>query len=163
MSKLIATLFGLGQFPVAPGTVGSAAAVITAVVASYSGVGLKHVAPAVVLMCIFGWMAVSAALQEFESSDPSAIIIDEFVGQWIALLPLYHYAARHGDDDNTLCFPGVALAFILFRVLDIYKPSLIGKADALPGATGIIFDDILAGVATAIVVIALAEIFLRTS
>jgi phosphatidylglycerophosphatase A len=68
-------------------------------------------------------------------------VIDEFAGQWIALLPLAAPSPL-----------GLLLAFALFRLFDIAKPGPIDAAQRLPGATGVMADDILAGLAAAAIV-----------
>ncbi|MCH7859785.1 MAG: phosphatidylglycerophosphatase A, partial [Candidatus Marinimicrobia bacterium] len=76
-------------------------------------------------------------------SDPSIIVLDEVAGIWLALLG---------------CGPVLwqfAVAFILFRLLDILKPGPIGRAQSLPGGWGIMADDLLAGGITLAVLVVL--------
>jgi phosphatidylglycerophosphatase A len=77
---------------------------------------------------------------EADHDDPGWIVVDEIAGQMIALLALHK-----------ISLIGVALAFALFRLFDISKPGPIGWADRQGGAAGIMADDLLAGVAAALV------------
>jgi phosphatidylglycerophosphatase A len=82
-----------------------------------------------------GYLAVKRAAIE---GDPGWVVIDEFAGQWIALLALARPTV-----------PGLIAAFILFRVLDITKLGPIGWADQQHGAFGIMADDVIAGIIAA--------------
>jgi phosphatidylglycerophosphatase A len=128
-ARLVASGFGSGFFPVAPGTAGSLVALLV-------GAGLLWAAPAAL-----PWAALAAAVGGFwavaatrAGDDPGWVVIDEFAGQWIAMLPL----AR-----PTLA--GLAAAFLLFRLLDIVKPGPIGWADRQHGAAAVMADDLVAG------------------
>jgi len=128
-ARLVASGFGSGFFPIAPGTAGSFVALLL-------GAGLLWLSPAAlpvaVLAAAFGGLwAVSAA---DAGDDPGWVVIDEVAGQWIALLPL----AR-----PTLA--GLAAAFVLFRLLDIVKPGPVGWADRQHGPAGVMADDMIAG------------------
>jgi phosphatidylglycerophosphatase A len=72
------------------------------------------------------------------------VVIDEFAGQWIAMLGLARPA-----------WPGLLAAFVLFRLLDITKPGPVGWADRQPGAVGIMADDVIAGVLAAAILFAI--------
>jgi phosphatidylglycerophosphatase A len=129
LARLLASGFGAGLAPIAPGSVGSAVAIVL-------GAGLLA-APGWVLPCaaaaasLGGLWALRAARVE---GDPGWVTIDEVAGQWIALLGL----AR-----PTLV--GVVTAFLLFRLLDVVKPGPVGWADRQGGAAGIMADDLIAG------------------
>ena len=161
MPRIIATLFGLGQVPFAPGTCGSALAVALALALSAAGPGLGLVVLLTLLICGAAWWAVYLALPHFSGHDPSAIVVDEFAGQWIAFIPLFYHVTQRNDERTLLWLPGVMVAFVLFRLLDIAKPLAIGSAEALPGATGVMLDDILAGLTTALILVALAALSAR--
>lgn len=129
LARLIASGLGAGRAPVAPGTVGSA-------VAAGLGWGLLHgpawaLPVAILLACGLGWWAVGRA---GGGDDPGWVVIDEFAGQWIALLGLAHPSPA-----------GLIAAFLLFRLLDITKPGPIGWADRQHGAFGVMADDVIAG------------------
>jgi phosphatidylglycerophosphatase A len=128
-SRLIASGFGSGFSPLAPGTVGSVVALVV-------GAGLMGVSPfalpvAAVAAVMGGWWAISAC---GGAEDPGWIVIDEFAGQWIAMLALTRPA-----------LPGLLLAFALFRLLDITKPGPVGWADRRHDAVGVMGDDVIAG------------------
>jgi phosphatidylglycerophosphatase A len=129
LARLVASGFGSGWAPKAPGTFGSVAALIL-------GVGLMRAAPAAlpvaaVLASLGGLWAITAARVE---GDPGWVVIDEFAGMWIAMLGLARVTPI-----------GLLAAFLLFRLLDIAKPGPVGWADRQPGAAGIMADDIIAG------------------
>ena len=86
-----------------------------------------------------------------EDHDPSEVVIDELVGQWIALLPVLIGAAHVGAPLMAL-WPGWVVAFLGFRLFDIWKPGPIGWADRRNDALGVMLDDVIAGVFAAIVV-----------
>jgi phosphatidylglycerophosphatase A len=137
LARFIAGGFGTGYAPFAPGTVASAAAVVT-------GAGLLLLSPwalafAALLATIGGYLAVKRAAIE---GDPGWVVIDEFAGQWISLLAL----ARP-------TIPGLIAAFILFRLFDITKPGPVGWADRRHGAFGIMADDVIAGIIAAALLI----------
>jgi phosphatidylglycerophosphatase A len=93
-------------------------------------------------MAIGGWAAEHYA-RERGVADPSECVIDEVAGQFLACA----FAPR------TLI--GYALAFLLFRALDIWKPWPIGAAERLHGGLGIVADDVLAGVLSGLVLVGL--------
>jgi phosphatidylglycerophosphatase A len=129
IARGIAAGFGTGFAPVAAGTVASAmATLVGAALLWWSPFAL----PAAVLLATFGGLwAVSAAQVE---GDPGWVTIDEFAGQWIALLGL-----------SAVTPIGLLVAFLLFRLLDVTKPGPIGWADRQHGAAGIMADDLIAG------------------
>lgn len=136
-SVTLATCLGIGRSPVAPGTVGSLAAAIVAVpIASLGGVAALGIAAA--LATVVGIPAAATAERAMNRKDPGSIVIDEFAGQWIALLPA-------GVD-----LSGWILAFLAFRLFDVWKPGPVGWADRrLGGGLGIMLDDVIAGVLAA--------------
>ena len=91
-------------------------------------------------------------------ADPSEIVIDEVAGQWLAFLPVSIGAAHVGAHLPSL-WPGFVFAFLFFRLFDIWKPGPIGWADRRKDALGVMFDDILAGLAAAICVVIAAFIY----
>uniref|UniRef100_UPI0025D95FA8 phosphatidylglycerophosphatase A family protein n=1 Tax=Roseobacter sp. TaxID=1907202 RepID=UPI0025D95FA8 len=85
-------------------------------------------------------------------------VIDELVGQWIALLPL-SYAAWSMGISMLVMWPGWIAAFALFRLFDIWKPGPVGWADRRGDALGVMLDDVIAGVFAALGVLALAGLY----
>lgn len=143
LARVIAGGFGCGRVPWASGTVASAAAALVAAC-------LLAIAP--VLLPFFVGLALVGGLWAIRrlavKDDPGWVVIDEIAGQWIALLG----AARGGA-------ALLAAGFVLFRVFDILKPGPIRTAERLPGAVGVMADDVLAGAAAAIILVAARAVF----
>jgi len=131
VSKWIATCFGLGYFPRAPGTSTSLVALsFWAALAHYQIPLWGLVAICVVLIPLGVW-----AIRIYAGDkDPSEVVIDEWVGMGIALFP------------STYSLPELALGFVLFRAFDILKPLGVQYFDrrSLKG-WGVMLDDVLAG------------------
>lgn len=145
MSRAIATLFGAGFLRPASGTWASAIAVALGVAAYQAGWALA-VPAGFVVATLAGFWAVPRYLRATGGTDPSEVVIDEVAGQLLALsftvIPLW----RHGVEDMLLAaWPGWAAPFLLFRLFDIWKPWIIGRADRMEGAAGVMLDDLLAG------------------
>ena len=141
----IATGFGAGHAPVAPGTFGAAEgvvlfAVLNALLNQRLALGpiWALVAFIIVNAALFalGVWASNRAIQATGLKDPSVAVIDEVSGQLIAMTPLIIYPS----------LAGVAVAFVLFRAFDIFKPYPIRKLERLPGGLGVMSDDALAGI-----------------
>jgi phosphatidylglycerophosphatase A len=133
-----ATFFGIGFLKPGPGTYGSAAAAILWYLAAH----LIHPGPATltlatllaaILITLIGIPASTLTAREAAREDPGFVVIDEVAGQLIALI------AIAPDWQHT------ALALILFRLFDIFKPWPIRKLESLPEGTGIMLDDVAAG------------------
>ncbi len=150
-SRLIATFGGVGLIRPAPGTWGSAAALPLGWVLHGLG-GFPLLALATFAVAALGWWAARAEETATGSHDESAIVIDEVAGQWIALWPLSLGLNHAGVDPWLFPWPGWLGAFLAFRLFDIWKPGPIGWADRQPGATGVMLDDLIAGVAAALTV-----------
>lgn len=150
-SRLIATFGGVGLIRPAPGTWGSAAALPLGWVLHGLG-GFPLLALATLAVAALGWWAARAEEAATGSHDESAIVIDEVAGQWIALWPLSLGLNHAGVDPWLFPWPGWLGAFLAFRLFDIWKPGPIGWADRQPGATGVMLDDLIAGVAAALTV-----------
>ena len=156
---MIVTFFGIGHLKPAPGTWGSAAAVALAVLAYEAGLALL-VPVGFVLATLAGFWAVPRALQGRVDQDPSEIVIDEVAGQWLALcftlLPLWN----HQVPDLFLgAWPAWVMPFLLFRLFDIWKPWVIGRADRRGDAAGVMLDDLWAGLFAGIVSVILAGLY----
>jgi phosphatidylglycerophosphatase A len=130
---LLATWFGAGFLPVAPGSWASLAALPCAALLVWLGGPVLALAAAGALFLLGIW-AADAYMAAVQVHDPPAIVLDEVVGQWLtlALLPL----------DPTV----YALGFVLFRVLDVLKPWPANFIDrAVTGGFGVMLDDVVAG------------------
>lgn len=157
MSKLIATFFYVGHMRPAPGTWGSLAALPFAwIIITYTGIyGLTFASAAAYAL---GLWATKLETAGKENHDPSEIVIDEVVGQWIALLPIAYIVSSRGLDALAL-WPGWIAAFALFRLFDITKPWLVGWADKRDDATGVMLDDVIAGIFAAIGVVVIGGLY----
>ncbi|MET0231594.1 MAG: phosphatidylglycerophosphatase A [Rhodanobacteraceae bacterium] len=145
----IASGFGSGFSPFASGTAGSAAALIP-------WLALRELSPvayvlAVVLAFAIGVWTSSYVIRTLHVEDPGVVVWDEFVGQWITLFPLV-LAPR--------AWPWILVAFVLFRVFDVWKPWPASWADrAVKGGFGAMLDDVFAGVYGAIALAAVIYAF----
>lgn len=148
MTQIIATFFYSGHLRPAPGTWGSAAAVLAAWPLHAIG-GPMLLLIGVVLSFVLGWWATAVETRGQDDHDPSEIVIDEVAGQWIALLPV-SFGAAHAGVPVLALWPGILTAFALFRLFDITKPSLIGWADRRGDALGVMLDDVFAGIVAAL-------------
>ena len=157
MSKLIATFFYVGYLRPAPGTWGSLAALPVAwVLITYTG--LYGLIFASAIAYALGLWATKLQTAGTDNHDPSEIVIDEVVGQWIALLPIASIVSSRGLDALAL-WPGWIVAFALFRLFDITKPWLVGWADRRDDATGVMLDDVIAGIFAALGVLVLGGFY----
>lgn len=155
MSKLIATFFYVGLIRPAPGTWGSAAAIPVGYLIHVAG-GFPLLLLATLAVFFIGWWATIVQTRGADDHDPSEIVIDEVAGMWIALLPVSGGLWYMGHDPWLFPYPGWISAFLLFRLFDIWKPGPVGWADRKSTAFGVMFDDVIAGVMAAIVVMAMA-------
>jgi phosphatidylglycerophosphatase A len=131
-ATLIATWFGIGLSPIAPGTCGSLVALPIA-----WAIRMVWGAPGLAVACgvVFavGWWASAAIVKASEVQDPGAVVVDEVVGQWLVLLAAPLDPAAW------------VLGFLLFRLFDIWKPWPVRWADRhIKGGLGIMLDDIAA-------------------
>jgi len=136
-ARLLATFFGVGLFPLVPGTAASAVAALGYKLALHGLPGPLYIL-AVAALASAGGAAAGAYAAELRAADPGRIVVDEVCGQLVALAFL--------PPDWT----AMAAAFVLFRVFDIIKPWPIRKLERLPGGWGIMADDIGAGLAAAV-------------
>ena len=157
MRRLLLSFLGAGYLRPAPGTWGSLAAVVAALVVHQIG-GPVLLGLGIVLAFTAGTWAARIEAETSEDHDPGWIVIDEVAGQWIALLPVSLGAHLTGEPMIAL-WPGLVAAFLLFRLFDIWKPWIIGQADRRGDALGVMLDDVWAGAFAAVVVLALAALF----
>lgn len=157
LARMIGTVLGTGYIKPAPGTWGSLVALPWAWVLHVIG-GLPLLVLGIVAAFFKGWWATAQMTAGQEDHDPSEIVVDEVVGQWIALLPL-SYAAWSMDISMLAMWPGWIAAFALFRLFDIWKPGPVGWADRRGDALGVMLDDVIAGVFAAVGVLVLAALY----
>jgi phosphatidylglycerophosphatase A len=134
----LGTFFGVGYLRPGPGTYGSIAALLL-------WYATCHLHPmnsfpraiatliAAIAITLIGIPASTIVAREAQRKDPGFVVIDEVAGQLVALI-LIRPDWKHA-----------ALALLLFRLFDIFKPWPIRKLEALPAGTGIMLDDIAAG------------------
>ena len=134
----IGTFFGAGLLKPGPGTYGSIAAVLL----WYAAAHILHPSPVAlaigtaitaILATLIGIPAATIVARESGREDPGHVVIDEVAGQLIALI------AIPAD------WPHAALSLLLFRLFDIFKPPPIRQFERLPAGTGIMLDDVAAG------------------
>ncbi|SEH90939.1 phosphatidylglycerophosphatase A family protein [Paracoccus alkenifer] len=157
MKRMIASGFGIGYLRPAPGTWASAVTVLLAVLA-YEHLSPWLVPAGFVASTLLGFWAVPRLLATSADRDPSWVVIDEVSGQSLALCFTVVPLARHGVSILD-AWPGYVVPFLLFRLFDIWKPWLIGRADRRGDATGLMLDDILAGVFAGLGSVVLAGLY----
>lgn len=136
---LLATWFGCGLMRPAPGTWGSLGALPFGMIFLVLG-GSTLLGLAAIILFPLGILATKAVLAgSGGDSDPQIVVVDEVVGQWIALIPA------------ALSPVSVLLAFALFRAFDALKPWPVSYFDRkVPGAWGVMLDDVAAGILAAL-------------
>ena len=141
LANLLSSWFGCGYAPFAPGTAGSLAGLAIAIpLHEFAGFAWWHF----LLLAAAGfgpavWSATHTA-RGLKLKDPGVVVIDEVLGQWVAL------AGAH-----PLNWKGYAAAFALFRLFDIWKPPPVRQLESLPEGYGIVADDVMAGCYAALV------------
>ena len=155
MSRQISTFFGVGLLPWAPGTWGSLAALILGWgIERY--LGFWPLVIATLIATVAGFWSCKAELADRPGDDPSEIVIDEVAGMWLAML---FPAAAFYMRDMSMVWPGPIAAFLFFRLFDIKKPWLVGKADRRHDSIGVMLDDLWAGVFAGIATIIAAALY----
>lgn len=155
LHRAISTLGPVGRAPQAPGTFGSLAAIPLAWGLHWLG-GFPLFALATLATTALAWIAIRDVVRDDPDLDPPEIVVDELVGQWIALWPLSLGLWLQGVPGDVFPWPGWVLGFLLFRFFDILKPPPVSTAERLGGATGILADDVVAGALAGLVTSAAA-------
>ena len=143
LARLIATGFYSGYAPKVPGTAGTCVAVIIYLMLKW--IGFLEVASVGVYLLFLFWITViglwsaDVIAKETGQNDPSIVVIDEIVG--------FFYAVAFLPVKATYIIP----AFFIFRLLDVLKPPPANASQKLPGGLGIVADDIIVGIYTAII------------
>ena len=141
--RFAATFFYLGKLPFAPGSWGSLGALLLWVLLPVTfSVHLS----VIIILFVLGVYSSNKMAKYLNDHDPSEVVIDEAVGMGISLFMLPH------------SFGLYLLAFVLFRIFDVLKPSFIYRVQDLPGGWGIMLDDVLAGLFTLAIVHGIASI-----
>ena len=141
IATALATWFGCGYSPVAPGTAGSLGALLIAFLIQRS----FHWQPVsfgylVIALLLPGVWAAHVVAAQSGKEDPGMVVIDEVLGQWATLAGI-----------TVFNWKSWLAAFLLFRLLDIWKPPPVRQLENLPGGAGIVADDIMAGLYGALV------------
>jgi phosphatidylglycerophosphatase A len=129
---VLATWFGSGLSPIAPGTAGSLGAVPLYVMVIRGG--RPAVAVAALVTTVLAVWASTRVARRLEKKDPQVVVIDEVAGMLVTMLPFDGFSLR-----------GLAYGFVLFRLLDALKPWPIRQLERLPEGWGIVLDDVAAG------------------
>ena len=158
MDRQIATMFGIGHLRPGPGTWASLATLAV-------GWGLHRighfplVAAGTLLVLAVGWRAVIRYTAAMTDRDRPEIVVDEMAGQLIALCATSAGSWSAGLPREAFPWPGLVAPFLFFRLFDIWKPWLVGRADRRTDAAGVMLDDVWAGVFAAVASIAAAGFY----
>jgi phosphatidylglycerophosphatase A len=149
---LIATWFGCGYAPKAPGTAGSLAALLIAIALNwYGGYGRWTLLLLTALLLAPGIWSAGIVAKRTNKPDPQIVVVDEVIGQWITLAGA-----------ATFTWKTYLAAFVLFRLLDMWKPAPARQFENFPGGWGIVADDVMAGVYGALAIFVLDHLHLFT-
>jgi phosphatidylglycerophosphatase A len=141
LARLVGTFFYIGYVPKGPGTAGSLGGLAVAwMLHAYLGVSAVYFALLAVLLLTPAIWAAGRVARDTGSKDPQIVVIDEVVGQWIALAGAV-----------ALNWKSWLAAFALFRLFDIWKPPPVRQLERIPGGAGIVLDDVMAGIYAALV------------
>jgi phosphatidylglycerophosphatase A len=127
----VATVFGVGYAPVAPGTCGSAAGLVAWYLLPASA---AVQAVAIVAIFVAGSWGGSVAERHFGRADPGQVVVDEVMGMLITLFL------------NPVGWAGALAGFLLFRIFDVVKPWPANRLERLHGGVGVMADDAMAAV-----------------
>lgn len=136
-ATLVATFGGIGRLRPGPGTWASAATVVLWAAIAYAAPPNLRTPLAIglaVLVTLIGIPAATRAARAANVKDPQFVVIDEVSGQLIALIGV------------PLAWKTFLAGFILFRAFDIIKPPPVRQLERLPEGTGIVLDDVAAGI-----------------
>jgi phosphatidylglycerophosphatase A len=149
---LIATWFGCGYAPKAPGTAGSLAALLIAIALNwYGGYGRWTLLLLTALLLAPGIWSAGVVAKRTNQPDPQIVVVDEVIGQWITLAGA-----------ATFTWKTYLAAFVLFRLLDMWKPAPARQFENCPGGWGIVADDVMAGVYGALAIFVLDHLHVFT-
>jgi phosphatidylglycerophosphatase A len=144
LAILIASVGGAGYSPLAPGTAGSLVTLVALWVIPFTRVTLTAT---LIVVTLAGIWAASRVERVLGVKDPGMIVIDEVAGMLLSVLLL----------PRTV--PVLLVAFLLFRVFDIWKPFPAGASQALAGGFGVMVDDLIAGVYALVLIMGARALF----
>ena len=139
-AEWIGTVFYLGKLPLAPGTWTSLVATITWYFI-FKDLNIYILPIVTSLLFILGVVSSNKIIRYRKEHDPSVIVIDEWVGQWLAFTML------------PVTFQTGLIGFIAFRFFDILKPGPVKRMERLPNGLGVMADDVMAGILTYFIII----------
>ena len=159
MQKLFVTFFYSGLLRPAPGTWGSLAGAIVGV-GIYYYIGLETLFMASILLFLASISIIDSYEAKSGTHDDSSIVIDEVAGVWLAIsIVLSSWQQLVVDKFGWI---SVVLAFVFFRILDITKPSIIGRLDRnLKGGLGVMSDDMVAGLFAGLIAAVCATVWVK--
>lgn len=159
MQKLFVTFFYSGLLRPAPGTWGSLAGAIVGV-GIYYYIGLETLFMASILLFLASISIIDSYEAKSGTHDDSSIVIDEVAGVWVSISIALSSWEQLGVDK--FGWISVILAFVFFRILDITKPSIIGRLDRnLKGGLGVMSDDMVAGLFAGLIAAACAAVWVK--
>jgi phosphatidylglycerophosphatase A len=151
LNILLLTLFGVGNSKYAPGTVASFMTCLIYVCFYKFQANIFFLILFVILVFIFSVYSIDKFKNSFSETDAKEIVIDEFIGQSIPVLTIYSFLEENNFNHFILY---TFIAFILFRIFDIWKPYPINKIDNnMKNGFGVILDDIVAGTYSVIILL----------
>ncbi|MBR6612132.1 MAG: phosphatidylglycerophosphatase A [Campylobacter sp.] len=159
MQKLFVTFFYSGLLRPAPGTWGSLAGAIVGV-GIYYYIGLETLFMASILLFLASISIIDSYEAKSGAHDDSSIVIDEVAGVWVSISIALSSWQQLGVDK--FGWISVILAFVFFRILDITKPSIIGRLDRnLKGGLGVMSDDMVAGLFAGLIAAVCATVWVK--
>lgn len=158
MHRILSTWFGVGLLKPASGTWGSAVAVGLGLILHRIG-HFPLLALATLAVTLLGFWTVRHYTAGMADPDRSEIVIDEVAGQWLALCFPSAGFWFMGLPADSFPYPGWVAAFVFFRLFDIWKPWLAGRADRRKDAVGVMSDDLWAGLFAGIATMIAAAAF----
>lgn len=161
--RLIATCFGLGWLPVAPGSWGSLPPAVLFWLMMWLGAPGPATAAVMAILLVLGCVAciycAPASIAATGRNDPGEVVTDEFAAQALTFLAVSLTVPRGLSGGEALLLAG--FGFLVFRVLDIGKPWPIKKLERLPAGWGVLADDLVAGLVSAILVYIAMRLLVR--
>ena len=140
LALVVATWFGCGFVPWAPGTIGSLAGLLIAgLLHAWFGAGRPTLILLIAALLAPAIWSATQTERAMKQKDPGIVVVDEVLGQWLTLLGATSLGVRT-----------FVAAFILFRIFDVWKPWPVRRFETLPEGFGIVADDLAAGLYGAI-------------
>jgi phosphatidylglycerophosphatase A len=133
----IATWFGCGRVPRAPGTMGTLGAIPLYLLVARGG--QVAVAATALVVTALGIWAADVVARDLGKKDPQVVVVDEVAGLLVTMLPM---RPPMGD----ISWRAIVVGFLLFRLFDVTKPWPVRGFEKLPGGWGIVMDDVFAGI-----------------